>query len=116
MSLLTEAMEKFVIMNMTSVPDGYGGRIKNWEEGAEFDGALVFNSSLEAQVAMKQGVTSVYTLITSRSLNLEYHEVVKRVSDGKVFRITSDGGDLKTPASSALDINQVTCEEWELDG
>lgn len=116
MSLLDEAMETFVIMNKISTPDGYGGRTVVWTEGAEIKGALAFNSSLEAQVAMKQGVTSVYTLVTSKAIQLDYHDVVKRVSDGKILRITSDGDDLKTPASASLDMRNVTCEEWKLDG
>lgn len=116
MSLLDEAMETFVIMNKISMPDGYGGRIVVWTEGAEIQGALAFNSSMETQIAMAQGVTSVYTLVTSKAIRLDYHEVVKRKSDGKILRITSDGDDLETPASASLDMRNVTCEEWKLDG
>ncbi len=115
MSLLDEAMESFVIMNKVSVPDGYGGRIVTWTEGAEIKGALAFNSSMQAQIAMANGVTSVYTLVTKKSLMLEYHEVLKRVSDGKILRVTSDGDDLRTPDSASLDMRNVTCEEWKLE-
>lgn len=116
MSLIDEAMDNFIIMNKISVPDGYGGRIVQWEEGATIKGALAFNSSIEAQLAMKQGVTSVYTLVTSKVVRLDYHDVIKRESDGKILRVTSDGDDLVTPASSSLDMRNVTCEEWKLDG
>lgn len=115
MSLFEEALEPFVIMNKIFVPDGYGGRTVTWTEGAEIQGALVFNSSIEAMLAMKQGVTSVYTLVTNRNIELEYHEVLKRVSDGKVIRVTSDGDDLKTPPSASIDMRNVTCEEWKLE-
>lgn len=116
MSLIDEAMENFIIMNKISSPDGYGGRIVTWQEGATIKGALAFNSSIEAQIAMKQGEISVYTLITSKAVRLDYHDVVKRESDGKIFRVTSDGDDLKTPASASLDMRNVKCEEWKLDG
>lgn len=115
MSLLDEAMETFVIMNKISVPDGYGGRKVTWTEGAEIKGALVFDSSMQARIAMAQGVTSVYTLVTKKSLILDYHDVLKRISDGKILRVTSDGDDLKTPSSASLDMRNVTCEEWKLE-
>ena len=38
----------------------------------------------------------------------------KRLSDGKIFRVTSDGDDKYTPSSANLNMRQVSCEEWEL--
>ena len=49
-----------------------------------------------------------------KNLTLEYHDVLRRVRDGKIFRVTSDGDDSYTPASATLDMRQVTCEEWKL--
>lgn len=114
MSLLTEAMEKCTMMDKKTEPDGYGGYISNWVDGAAFDAAIIFNSSMEARVAEQQGVTSMYTVTTSKAMTLEYHDVFKRVSDGKVFRVTSDGDDNYTPKSATLDMRQVTAEEWSL--
>jgi hypothetical protein len=45
---------------------------------------------------------------------LEYHEVFRRLDDGKVFRVTSDGDDKFTPASAGLNMRQVTAEEFEV--
>jgi hypothetical protein len=59
-------------------------------------------------------VTSLYTVTTSRAIVLEYHDVFRRESDGKIFRVTSDGDDLYTPKSAGLDMRQVTAEEWVL--
>lgn len=114
MSLLTDAMEKCVTIDKTTVPDGLGGRITKWVDGAQFDAAIVFNTSIEARIGSAQGVTSMYTVTTSRMVNLEYHEVFRRLRDGKVFRVTSDGDDVYTPASATLDMRQVTAEEWSL--
>lgn len=85
-----------------------------WTAGALFDGAVVLNSSLEAQTALAAGVTGIYTVTTRRVLNLQYHDVFKRLSDGKIFRVTSDGDDSKTPKSATLDMRNVTAEEWTL--
>ena len=97
-----------------TVKDGYGGYKRSWMEGVDFPAAITFNSSLEARVADKQGVTSLYTVTTSRALTLAYHDVFRREDDGKIFRVTSDGDDQYTPQSATLDMRLVTAEEWSL--
>lgn len=114
MSLLQDSMTKCVILNKKTVSDGYGGFTAEWAEGAEFMAAVRFDTSMQARVAEKQGVTSLYTIITPKSINLEYHDIVKRVSDGKIFRVTSDGDDSKTPDTANLDMRTVSAEEWEI--
>lgn len=112
MSLIDDAMERVVLIDKKSEPDGEGGFISTWVEGAEFNAAITFNTSIEARVAQKQGVTSLYTVTTRRGVRLDYHDVFKRLSDGKIFRVTSDGDDVISPKSSSLDMRQVTAEEW----
>ena len=103
------------MLNKSSVPDGYGGRRDIWQESDfDFDAAIVFDTSLEARRAEKEGVTSLYTITTEKSIKLEYHDVFKRISDNKIFRVTSDGDDKYTPASATLNMRQVTAEEWNL--
>lgn len=114
MSLLKNAMENCIFLEKKRTPDGYGGFITTWTEGAEFQAAITFDSSLEARRAEKDGVTSLYTVTTSRNIVLEYHDVFKRLRDGKIFRATSDGDDLATPKSTSLDMRQITAEEWNL--
>lgn len=114
MSLLSEAMEKCTILNKSTVADGYGGYITVYTDGPEFDCAVVLDNSLQGRMALKQGVTGVYTVTTSKVLNLQFHDVFRRNRDGKIFRVTSDGDDKKTPASATLDMRQVSAEEWTL--
>ena len=116
MSLLSEAFEKCIMLDKTTAPDGYGGIITGYSNGAEFSAAIVFDTSIEARTAEKQGVTSLYTITTPRTISLQYHDIFRRSSDGKIFRVTSDGDDKFTPQSSSLDMRQVTAEEWKLDG
>lgn len=116
MSLLSDAMDNCIILNKAIVDDGYGGFITTWTEGAPFKAAIVFDTSMQARVADKQGVSSLYTVTTSKALTLEYHDVFKRLRDNKVFRVTSDGDDKYTPASASLDMRVVTAEEWVLNG
>lgn len=114
MSLLTEAMEKCTMKDKTTAPDGYGGFTPVWSDGASFQAAITFNTSMEARQAEKQGVSSLYTVTTTRAITLQYHDVFARERDGKVFRVTSDGDDSFTPASAGLDMRQCTAEEWEI--
>ena len=114
MSLLEEAYEEYTIVNKVKESDGYGGIKITWTDGAKIQGAIVFNTSLQARVAQAQGVSSVYTLTTKKDVVLEFHDVLRRTRDQKIFRITSDGDDKFTPKSASLDMRQVNCEEWQI--
>ena len=116
MSLLSDAMEKCVYLTKSKESDGYGGFIDTYTDGVEFDAAIAFDTSIEARVGQKQGVTSLYTVTTNRGMTLEYHDIFRRLSDGKVFRVTSDGDDKYTPKSATLDMRQVTAEEFIING
>ena len=115
MSLLTDALEKCTMIDKTTVNDGYGGYTTAWKDGATFDAAIVFDSSMQARTAEKQGVSSLYTVTTTKAVILEYHNVFRREKDGKIFRVTSDGDDKYTPKSATLNMRQVTAEEWILN-
>lgn len=114
MSLIDEFKTPCVMLEKKRVPDGEGGFITSWAEGAEFKAAVVFDSSLEARAAEQQGVSSLYTVTTAKNAKLEYHDVFKRLSDGKIFRVTSDGDDKQTPERATFQFAQVTAEEWSL--
>lgn len=114
MSLLDDFMYECTFLNKQVTPDGYGGYNTTWADGAEFKAAITFDTSIEARTAEAQGVTSLYTVTTTRDLTLDYHDVFRRKDDGKIFRVTSDGDDKFTPMSAGLDMRQVTAEEWAL--
>ena len=114
MSLLSYAFETCTMLHKTTQDDGYGGEVAAWVDGATFQAAITFDSSMQARVAQSQGVKSLYTVTTKKNKVLEYHEVFRRESDGKIFRVTSDGDDKATPDSATLNMRQVTAEEWEV--
>lgn len=100
-------------MDKTTRPDSYGGVITEWTEGAEIKAAIVFDNSLQARVAEKQGVNDIYTIATEKNVVLRFHDIIKRDSDGKYFRATSNGDDNKTPRSAGLNMRVVTAELME---
>lgn len=114
MSLIDEFKSTCVLLDKTREPDGEGGWITHWKESVKFIAAVVLDSTLEARIAEKQGVTGLYTVTTDKSITLEYHDVFKRLYDNKIFRVTSDGDDKVTPPSATLNMRQVTAEEYEL--
>lgn len=114
MSLLEEAYEDFIVMNKSVVDDGYGGTTNSWTEGITIQGAMVFDGGTEMKIAQAMGVTAVYTLTVKKSVELDYHTVLKRTKDGKIFRLTSNSDDKKTPQSATLDMRQYSAEEWTL--
>ena len=114
--LYEQMMEAFCYIEKVRIADGEGGFITTWTEGAEFTAHAAFDTSIEARTGAVAGVSSLYTITAPKTVELEYHDVIKRASDGKIFRVTSDGDDVVTPAVSTLSFLQVTAEEWELAG
>ena len=114
MSLLDDAFENFVILNKVTSSDGYGGIDTTWTEGAVIQGAIVYDGSTQMKIAQAMGVTSAYTLTVRKGIEFDYHDVIRRQSDGKVFRITSNSDELKTPKSAGLNMLQYSAEEWTL--
>ena len=114
MSLLNEMMTTCTLIDAKHIDDGYGGITTTYVDGPTFDAAIRKDSSIEARIAQHDGVTAVYTITTKKNIHLEYHNLVRRETDGKIFRIKSDGDDVSTPDSASINMRQVTAEEWEL--
>lgn len=114
MSLLDEAYEDFTVINKAIVNDGYGGTTTTWTDGATIKGAIVFDSSVQMKIAQAAGVTAAYTLTVKKSVELDFHTVIRRESDKKVFRLTNNADDKKTPSSASLNMRQYSAEEWVL--
>lgn len=114
MSIIDSKMESCVFMEKGQAPDGSGGSNTKWTEGEPLKAAIVRDTSTEARIAEAAGTVELYTITVSRSVHLKYNAVIKRLSDGKTFRITSDNAEKKTPLCTALDIAQSNAEAWRL--
>ena len=114
MKLYEAMMEDCFFMEKVRTSDGLGGFTETWTQGAMFQAALHKDSSMQARVAEKQGVTELYTITVDRSVPLDFHDVIKRKSDGLILRVTSNIRDNKSPEFSGINFGQVTAEAWEL--
>ena len=104
------------MIHKVSVDDGYGGETVTYIEGAHFDAAITFETSVQARIGMSEGVKNMYTVYTRRSKILSPFDLFRRESDQKTFRVTSDSVDKKTPQSASVDMRVCTAEEWAIPG
>ena len=114
MSLIDAYMTKCVWLEPYAVDDGEGGSVITWREGSLFNAAATLSSSTKRTNADKAEAANIYNVTVYQPLLLPFHGVFRRVKDGKVFRIISDGADRKTPETSPLNLRRATAEEWEV--
>ena len=114
MSLLDAYGDECQLLEKTRQPDGQGGYTVAWMDGVKFTAAWEYESSPQVIIAEQQGVNRVYRIYVDKSLGLDYHDVIKRLSDGTTFRVTNPGTDRHTPASSGLNKRLIEIEKWEL--
>lgn len=116
MSLVQNAMEKCVLLDKRKSSDGRGGFITTWEDGAEFMAAFAYDTSLTTQIANASTSIDKYRITTGRTVVLDFHDVFKRILNGKTYRITRDAEDDKTPLSAGLNYRGYLAEEYVLTG
>lgn len=114
MSLLDNYGRACVLLEKTNVPDGFGGYKTVWKDGIEFQNYQALESSMEARIAEKQGVTSVYNALVSKAVPIEYHSVFRDTTTGETYRVTSDPSDKQAPKSASFDLKFFTAERWAL--
>lgn len=116
MALIYKAMEKCRLLNKVRQDDPYGGETIEWQEGTSFDASIIKDSTTEAVIAEKQGIIEIFTVVVKKGFNLSYNDYFKRVSDGQVFRVTSNTKDSEAPNASTIRISKVTAEKAVLPG
>ena len=114
MSLLDDFARTCVLMEKKRVPDGAGGYIVEWTEGAEFTNYQAMDTSMEARRAEKEGVTSLYSALVDKAVPIEYNDVFKDKSTAETYRVTSNPKDKRAPRSSTLPLKYFTAERWAL--
>lgn len=114
MSLLDDFSRMCVIMEKTRVPDGEGGYIVDWTEGAEFENYQAMDTSMEARRAEKEGVTSLYSALVKKAVPIEYNDYFRDKNTGLTYRVTSNPEDKQAPKTASFDLKFFTAERKEL--
>lgn len=112
MSLWEDMFEPCRLYEQRRVSDGEGGFAVVWAQGADFEAAVVLDSTTQDRVAEKQGAASTWTVTTKAQLS--YGDVFMRMSDGQAFKVTSRAADGKTPSMVTFQFNQCTAEAFEV--
>lgn len=112
MSLLDDFARPCVRMEKQRVPDGAGGFLVRWTEGAVFTNHQAMDTSMEARRAEKEGVTSLYSVLVDKAVPIGYNDVFKDKATGETYRVTSEGK--QAPRSSTLPLKAFTAEKWSL--
>lgn len=114
--LIEDFYEDFTELVPVPTSDGEGGTVTTWMQSDRFMAAAVKDTSPEMRAAERAGSKPEYTLTISEytPVNLAYHDVVKRDSDGAIFRAISSSVDSKPPKRATFNFAQVRCELWQL--
>ena len=112
--LMNDFLESCTLLEKTRVPDGEGGWNTTWVDGATFNAAITYDTTITARLAESEGMKATYTVTTEKSTPLDFHDVFRRERDGQIFRVTSQSDDKKTPQSASFQVSQVAAEEWSL--
>lgn len=112
--LMTQFVEQCTLLEKSRVPDGEGGWATTWSDGPTFQAAITYDTTIGARMAESEGMLATYTITTEKSMPLDFHDVFRRERDKQVFRVTSQGGEKKTPEMASFQVSQVAAEEWSL--
>lgn len=114
MNLLDQATEPFTFIDKITTSDGVGGYTTAWKDGATIQAASRLDNDPIERIAQAQTTQGAYTIITKKNVTLNFHDVLRRERDKKIFRVTSNGNDNRTPDSAGLNMRAVSAEEWVL--
>lgn len=107
--------EPVVKIDEISVSDGEGGFITEYREGAPFTATITLDASLSSaikatKVAQKESETKRYKVSTPINAKLKQGDIIKRVEDGKLFRIITSSDE--TAKIATIRINITKAKEW----
>lgn len=114
MSLLDNVARHCVMMKKTSVPDGAGGFLVQWNEDMEFLNYMALDTNREYTPADKQEDAYTFSALVSKETPIGYNDVFKDIETGKCYRVTSDPDEKQAPQSSTLRLKFFKVERWVL--
>lgn len=94
----------------TTTNDGEGGYHTEWTDGMTFINYQALDTSTEAQIAEKQGITAFYNVLVEKNVPLGYGDYYQDVKSQQIYRITSEPSESYTPNSSSLDLKFFSSE------
>lgn len=106
--------ETAIFLNKMVTPDGMGGWITIFTEGAEFPVLVELSGSVTQLVAEQRGFSGSYNITVHKDLPIDFHNVFKLKQSGRILRVTQDPDEQIAPESSTLDYKVGTAEKFTL--
>lgn len=113
-NLLSQFEQPCTLLEKRVVDDGESGQHVEWQDGVKFPVYMYRDSSMEARIGEKQGVTSVYDAMVKKDFPLKYDDYYRNDDTGKVFRVTSNPEEKTAPNTSSFKLKAFTAERVEL--
>lgn len=114
MSYFFDAFDDFYIKNRSVSPDGEGGTITEWSDGAVIKASLDLGGSTEVRQAEAQNLKTVFTATFPIDTPVKYNDYIENVKTGKVYRITSEPKENETPPTAKYQSCFATAVRAEL--
>lgn len=101
--------EKFV---KSDVPDNEGGRYASYIHGCKFNAIISPNSGSSKVLADNEISAKQIKVFYPTAIDLQLHDVIRTLDDGKIYRITTGGS--QPPKSASVQYSLAVAEEWEV--
>ena len=110
--LLQSKLEKCAFMTKSVALDTRGGYKVTWTQSeAQFDAIITEDTTVDAVVAGLEHATTFYGVKIDVNVPLEFLDVFKRLSDGKLFKVRALEG-MDAPNISAMGMKMRSAEEF----
>lgn len=116
MRLITNSMTQCerLVERDASRSDGMGGTQPVWVKLETFSAAFVYGRTEVGPRGERTCARDICAVIVDRAQALQFHDVIRRIWDGALFRVISNGEEHDTPPGAGLQLRQVRVERWEM--
>lgn len=114
MSLLDDYARTCTLLEKKRTMSDEGGWKTEWVDGLVFQNHYTLDTSMEALIAEKQGVTSMYSALVEKTFPIEFNDYFRDDTTGYTFRVTSNPEEKETPSMSTMDYKFFTAERRAL--
>lgn len=111
--MLADYYEEFQFVTVENVTTALGGNAKTYTDGAIFMAGITETRNYEADIAAQTGLSTTFHILHNTDIKFRQNDVVKRVSDGQYYRITSNSFTKTTPKKARNQYSIVTAEVIE---
>ena len=96
----------------SDVPDKEGGRYAAYIQSCVFNAIISPNSGSSKVLADNEISAKQIKVFYPSAIDLQLHDVIKTLDDGKTYRITTGGS--QPPKSASVQYSLAVAEEWEV--